>query len=270
MPAVPRLSIVTVCLDDRAGLARTLDSVAAQAPGDFELVVVDGGSTDGSVDEARSRGGLVTRMVSERDRGIYDAQNKGAGLAAGDYLLFLNAGDRLAAPDALARLLAVPFAEDLVYGDIVYSQAGRDRRIRPPERPELAYLMKSILPTQATLWRRELFDRLGRHDLSYRIAADYDLLLRALFAEGATSRHVPVTLSVHYQDGLSARPESRARIAAERARAQERWIPAADRARHTAELARYERSLAGRTRATFRPLARALRGVSRRLRGLPE
>lgn len=267
---MPRLSIVTVCLNDRAGLARTLDSVVGQAPGDFEVVVVDGGSTDGSVEEARSRGELVTRMVSEPDRGIYDAQNKGAGLAVGDYLLFLNAGDRLAAPDALGRFLATPFAEDLVYGDIVYSQHGRDRRIRPPSRPELAYLMKSILPTQATLWRRALFDRLGRHDVSFRVAADYDLLLRALFAEGATSRHVPVTLSVHYQDGLSARPESKARIAAERARAQERWIPEADRVRHAAELARRQRTLAGRTRAVFRPVARRLRGLSRRLRGLPE
>jgi glycosyltransferase involved in cell wall biosynthesis len=267
---VSRLSIVTVCLDDRAGLARTLDSVAAQAPGDFELVVVDGGSSDGSVEEARSRGALVRRLVSERDGGIYDAQNKGAGLAAGDYLLFLNAGDRLAAPDTLARLLAAPFTEDLVYGDVLYSQAGRNRMVRPPDRPGLAYLIKSILPTQATLWRRALFDRLGRHDLSYRIAADYDLLLRALFAEGASSRHVPVTLAVHYQDGLSARPESKARIAAERARAQERWIPAADRARHAEELARAERSPAGRARAALRPLARRLRGLSRRLRGLPE
>jgi len=270
MPAVPRLSIVTVCLNDRAGLARTLDSVAAQGPGDFELVVVDGGSTDGSVEEARGRGGLVQRLVSEPDRGIYDAQNKGAGLATGEYLLFLNAGDRLAAPDALARLLAVPFAEDLVYGDVVYSQAGHGRRVRPPDRPVLAYLMKSILPTQATLWRRTLFDRLGRHDLSYRIAADYDLLLRALFAEGATSRHVPVTVAIHHQDGLSARPESRPRIAAERARAQERWVPPADRARHAQDLARREQSPRGRIEAAFRPLARRLRGLSRRLRGIPE
>jgi glycosyltransferase involved in cell wall biosynthesis len=267
---VPRLSLVTVCLNDRAGLARTLDSVAAQGPGDFELVVVDGGSTDGSVEEARTRGPLVGRLVSERDAGIYDAQNKGAGLATGEYLLFLNAGDRLAAPDALARFLAAPFSEDLVYGNVVYSQAGRDRPVRPPDRPELGYLMKSILPTQATLWKRALFDRLGRHDLSYRICADYDLLLRALFAEGASSRHVPVTLAVHYQDGLSARPESKARIAAERARAQERWIPAAERARHAEERARAERSLPGRARAALRPLARRLRGLSRRLRGLPE
>lgn len=104
----PLLSIVTINLNDRDGLARTLASVASQSFADRELIVVDGGSTDGSVELIRASGALVSDWLSERDRGVYDAQNKGLARARGTFVLFLNSGDSLAAPDALERLLAGP------------------------------------------------------------------------------------------------------------------------------------------------------------------
>ena len=267
----PALSIVTVCLNDRAGLERTLDSVARQAFRDFELLVVDGGSTDGTVDLLRARSASLTRWVSEKDGGVYDAQNKGVGMASGHWLLFLNAGDLLASDDALERLFAAGLEPDLdlVYCDVLYEKHGVRRRSRPPDRLLLPYLMASSICTQATLFRRERVEAVGRHDTSFRILADYDLVLRILLGERGKVRKVPVTLAVHHQDGLSTRPELADELLAERREVQRRWVPAPVLELHADWLALRERSLGGRVRALFRPLAHALRDAVRRLRGRP-
>lgn len=264
------LSIVTVCLNDRTGLERTLRSVVAQSWKGWELVVVDGGSTDGSVDVVRQHGSHIRAWVSEPDGGVYEAQNKGVGLASGDYCLFLNAGDHFVAEDVLERAFAAAPDEDVLYGDVVYSRHGFARRIRQADRPSIFFLMRSILPTQATMLRRELIERCGRHDTSLRIAADYDLLMKAFLVHRATARHVPVALSVHYQDGLSARPESRAVIARERAIVQQRYLPPLVLELHQQYLALRERTLARRLRALFRPMARRARSLGRWLRGKPD
>jgi glycosyltransferase involved in cell wall biosynthesis len=248
----PALSIVTVCLNDRAGLLRTLDSVARQAFRDFELVVVDGGSTDGSTELLRSRAPSIARWVSERDSGVYDVQNKGVGMATGTWLLFLNAGDHLASDDALAQLFAAVHDEDLVYCDVVYSKQGIERPSRPPGALLLPYLLRSGICTQATIFRRTLVEKVGRHDTSLRILGDYDLILKLLLVERARARHVPVTLSVHYQDGLSTRPGSQERLAAERALVEARYLPPLVQELHADWLRLRRRALTHRLRALFR------------------
>lgn len=265
----PALSIVTVCLDDREGLARTLESVERQGFRDLELLVVDGGSTDGSLEVVRAHAPRIARWVSERDGGVYEAQNKGAAMAGGTWLLFLNAGDHLAADDALERLFAGLGADEpeLVYCDVLYEKGGAVRRSTPPARLLLPYLLRSTLCTQATLFRRSTFARLGGYDTSLRIVADYDLMMRILLAERGRARKVPVTLAVHRQDGLSTRPENAERVARERELVQARWLPAPVRELHADWLALRERTPARRLRALFRPLARLLRDGVRRLRG---
>jgi glycosyltransferase involved in cell wall biosynthesis len=266
---MPALSIVTVCFNDRARLAGTLDSIREQTFADRELVVVDGGSTDGTLDLLAARAAEVTRLISGPDRGVFDAQNKGAGLARGDYLLFMNAGDRFASPRALAEVMAERPTEELVWGDVVYHQAGRGVRTAMPDGPSVDFLMRSTLCTQALLYRRDLFARLGGYDLAWTLTADYELSLRALLAERCTFHHVPVTVAVFHQDGLSSRPENRERLARERAAIQARLVPPAERAAWEASRLAHERSPAGRLRALLRPLSRKLRDTSRRLRGRP-
>jgi glycosyltransferase involved in cell wall biosynthesis len=269
-PVAPALSIVTICLNDRPGLLAALDSVFAQTFRDWELVVVDGGSSDGSVDELRARAGRIASWTSEPDGGIYEAQNKGLARARGDYVLFLNAGDRLASPDALARLLEPRPTEDLVYGDAWFEVNGQLRPWRQPDRLTFEFLMRSSIPHQGTVFRRDLFARLGPHDVSFRIAGDYEFILRAVAAHDATSRHVPCFVAIHNLHGVSGRPESSARVAEERRRAQERNFPRSVLEFHAAYLALRERTLGRRLRAAFRPVTRPLRAFSRRLRNLPE
>jgi glycosyltransferase involved in cell wall biosynthesis len=266
----PLLSIITVNKDDRDGLARTLESVASQTFTDRELVVVDGASADGSVDLLRSSGRVVTAWVSEPDGGIYDAQNKGIARASGTYCLFLNAGDRLASPDALARVFAAAPAEDVVYGDVLVEEEGVRRLVRTPDAVTVPFLMRTTLPHQATLVRRALFARVGPYDPSFRIVADYEFFLRAIVVHGASTRRVPVPLAVQVMGGVSSRPESFPIWRAERARAREKALSPALRAFWDEyQLARRGR-IASWLREAFRPLARRLRAASRSARGRPD
>jgi glycosyltransferase involved in cell wall biosynthesis len=269
----PLVSIVTVCLNDAAGLARTLASVAAQTFADREVVVVDGGSTDGSVEvlRANASAGLVRDFVSEPDEGIYDAQNKGIRRARGTYLLFLNAGDSLASADALARLFADSPTEDVLYGDVLWEKAGgKRRRERTPDELSLAFFMRTNLPRQATAIRRAVFDRLGPYDTSLRIAADYEFFLRAIVVHGASTRHVPAPIAVQVEGGLSTRPESFAKLRAERRLARERALSPVLRAHWEDHVAAKDGPVVHLVRVAFRPAARRLRHISRTLRGRPD
>ncbi len=268
--AAPLLSIVTVNLNDRAGLERTLASVARQTFRDREVIVVDGGSTDGSVDVVRARAadGLVTDWVSEKDGGVYDAQNKGTARAHGTYCLYLNAGDALASDDALARFFAAgPAVEDLLYGVVVFEEP--DGRRRTEETPELTWelLMRTTLPHQSTVIRRSLFERAGPYDTSFRIVADYAFFLKAFVVLGATARHVPVPLAIQVLGGQSSRPEAFPLLRQERALAKEKVLSPALRAQWDAYLAAKRGPLLHHLRGALRPLSRRLRTWSRRLRG---
>ena len=103
-----KLSIITVNLNNKAGLEKTLRSLSAQTFGDFESIVIDGGSTDGSYELTEAYLRIIGYRISEKDSGIYNAMNKGIRAAKGEYLLFLNSGDYLT-DDVLAKVFAEPF-----------------------------------------------------------------------------------------------------------------------------------------------------------------
>lgn len=269
----PQVSIVTVNLNHRDGLARTLASIGRQTFTDREVVVVDGGSTDGSVELLRENpGGVVTSFASERDAGIYDAMNKGVARARGTYVLFLNGGDSFAADDALEKVLAAgPNVEDVVYADVLIEAVdGTIRRWSTPEVLDLDYFMVTTLPHQAVLFRRALFERVGLHDTSFRICADFEFLLRAIVVRGATTRHVGIPLAVQVDGGVSSSPEFFAKLRAERKRAKETALSPVLRAHWEAYLTAKRGIVHQALRNGFRPLARRMRSWTRRLRGKPD
>ncbi len=269
----PLVSIVTVNLNHWDGLARTLESIGRQTFTDREVVVVDGGSTDGSVDLLRTnRGGVVTDFVSEKDSGIYDAMNKGIRRAKGTYVLFLNGGDAFAADDALEKVIgAAPPVEDVVYADVLIQAVdGATRRWSTPEVLDWDYFMVTTLPHQATLIRRDLFERVGLHDTSFRICADFEFLLRAIVVRGASTRHVGVPLAVQLDGGISSAPETFAKLREERKRAKETALSPVLRA-HWEDYLTAKRGIVHQTlRNAFRPLARRMRSWTRRLRRKPD
>ena len=188
------LSIVTVCLNDLEGLMVTSKGVGIQTHPDVEWLVIDGGSTDGTVDWLESQVDVV--WVSEPDRNLYDAMNKGIMRAKGDYVIFMNAGDALAGPEVLRDVLgiiedsAVPV--DFVYGDSTDVLDG-DREFYRPARSHSLLWLGMFTQHQAMIFRRERIGEL-RYNLSYALSDDYAFVADYL----SPARGEPLICRVHW------------------------------------------------------------------------
>jgi glycosyltransferase involved in cell wall biosynthesis len=185
---VPQVSVITVSFNAMAVLPDTLASLRAQRGVDYEWVVVDGASKDGSAEWCAAQS--PDAFVSEPDRGIYDAMNKAVRLARGEWVYFLNAGDRLADEKTLADLVAAARPQDgVVYGDVVYFGDHGERRKRF-DWVTPGNLVYGDLCHQAAIARRRYFTEVGPFDLAYRWNADFDWLLKVVDT-GAGLRYVP-------------------------------------------------------------------------------
>jgi glycosyltransferase len=179
-----KISVITAVYNSRATVAAAHASVLAQTHCDVELVVIDGGSTDGTLEVLRGYADRIAVLVSEPDRGIYDALNKGIARASGEVVGFLHADDVFAGPDVLSRV-ATAFADPAVcaaYGNLQYVRKDDPGRVvrhwgsSPFTRRKLAW---GWMPPHPTLYvRREWYARIGGFDTRYRISADYDCILR--------------------------------------------------------------------------------------------
>jgi glycosyltransferase involved in cell wall biosynthesis len=210
----PTVSVITAAWNALDGLKVTVASVAEQTCQDVEHVIIDGGSTDGTVEWLEGLGGCV-RWVSEPDKGIADALNKAVAMARGEYVLALQAQDTFFDRNSLAR--AIPYlsgGEDIVSFDVMFVSARGERRlVSRGLSPQLAF--RNTVPHQGAFCRRDLFSRLGLFDSSFRIAMDYDFFLRALHSN-ASARVVSEILSRMPNTGVSSRldwPSLRRRFA---------------------------------------------------------
>ncbi len=191
-----KISIITAVFNNRDTVAQALDSVLSQSHLDSELVVIDGGSTDGTLNILS---GYIDRMavfVSEPDRGIYDALNKGIAKATGDVIGFLHSDDLMADESVLKRV-ADAFADpavDAVYGDLVYVSRNDPSRVVRRWKAgsfNVNQFRWGWMPPHPTFYvRREIYERLGSFDTTFRIAADYDCMLRFLKA-GIRVTYIP-------------------------------------------------------------------------------
>jgi glycosyltransferase involved in cell wall biosynthesis len=179
-----KISVVTVCRNSERTIPFTIESWCRQTHPDRELVIVDGASTDGTLSVVGSFAADGIRVVSEPDRGLYDAMNKGLALFSGEAVGFLNSDDRFRDRDVLARLADALASADIVHGNLDFvadHQTGKvTRRWRgSPHRP--GAFATGWMPAHPTFYiRRAVVDAVGRFDLRYRIAADYDYMLRAM------------------------------------------------------------------------------------------
>ena len=244
-----KLSIITITCNNAEGLLRTIQSVQAQTFRDFEHIIVDGRSTDGSVEIIRqyadseairpegykaikpenskadnlasSPNHLITSSpitwISEKDRGVYDAQNKGIRLAHGEYCYFLNAGDTFCADDVLERMFSpsqnsLPFREgqgvgsDILYGNeiIVDGNGQRVGIARGVENPSFVDLYNSCMKHQASFIRRSLFDKYGMYDADMRICSDFDWFFRVIaFHDEVSLQYKDIDIAYFENTGVS-------------------------------------------------------------------
>ena len=199
----PKVTVLTATFNALDELKRTVESVAEQTCRDVEHVIIDGGSTDGTVEWLAGLGDEV-RWLSEPDGGIADALNKGLAMARGEYLLVLQAEDTFLGSESLA--LAMPHllqGIDIVFFDIVFGGQSGERRVKSRGLSS-AIAFQNGIPHQGVFCRRDLFRRLGPFDTSFRIGMDYEFFLRAYLAN-ATTRLVPEVLSRMPNTGISSR-----------------------------------------------------------------
>lgn len=200
------LSIISINLNNADGLERTIESILGQIFQDLELIVIDGGSSDGSWDVLKKYSRKIDYWVSERDDGIYPAMNKGLGKAKGDFVLFLNSGDWLSSPGALQKVFfKQEYSESILIGDYyrVPSQEGKELELVPQRSIiTLANFFKSGICHQSLFFKKDLFSLLGGYDEQFRIAADWDFTIRALL-KGYTIRNLGFPVVCYAGGGIS-------------------------------------------------------------------
>ncbi len=206
-----KISIVTVCLNAADTIRDAVESVAAQSHPEIEHIVIDGGSTDGTLDLLKSSNGRISRLVSEKDEGLYDAMNKGAGLCTGEVIGFLNADD-VYASDRVISKVAPCFEESSIgacYGDLEYvarSDTSKiQRRWTSGEFRPGSFAEGWAPPHPAFFVRRERFADSGGFDLRFRVAADNDLMMRLLEVERIKCAYIPEVFVKMRSGGASNR-----------------------------------------------------------------
>lgn len=199
-----KLSIITINFNDHKGLDKTIQSVINQTSKDFEYIVIDGASTDGSVDVIKKYSDKLTHWVSESDTGIYNAMNKGTRLAIGEYCLYLNSGDFLAANDVLEKAFSYNFTEDIVCCNCLDFDDKHEWLKVPPKNISLFTFNGGSLPHPTTFIKRELLNRLGGYNESYRIMSDWCLFLDAMIINNCSYRTLDILLSKFNCYGISS------------------------------------------------------------------
>ena len=220
----PKFSVITVSFNAAQVIERTLKSVAEQTYDNLEYILVDGASTDDTLAVAGRYRSCITTIISEPDKGLYDAMNKGIGLATGDYLCFLNAGDRFHRPDTLAQMAAsIPDRGD-AWPDVLYGETelmdleGNDlgpRRFHAPEALTWKSFKKGMMVCHQAFFASRAMAAAHPYDLRYRYSADQDWCIRIMkesrwlcntrliiidyLNEGNTTRHRTASLKERFR-----------------------------------------------------------------------
>lgn len=207
MKITPLLSIITVNLNNRAGLERTIQSVINQSFTDYEFLILDGGSVDGSKAVIDTFANAIHYWISESDRGIYHAMNKGIERATGLYCLFLNSGDLLVDKHALEQCFEKEQTADLVIGSCHVSKDGRIiHTSRPTDELTLQSFYGTTIPHQSTFIKRTLFDKLGPYNEAYTIHGDYDFWIRSVIVHHCSVAVINHVIADYNLEGISNSP----------------------------------------------------------------
>lgn len=198
-----KLSIITINYNNKVGLQRTIDSVVAQSFSDYEWIVIDGGSSDGSQDILERYSDKFSFWVSEPDKGIYNAINKGISHATGDYVQILNSGDWLFDTDTLEKFFSQQYEGDILYGDAIFLYPDGSRLDKVfPDTVSLNYFKWDVINHQATFFRRYVFEG-HPYNEDYLIAGDWAYCFESV-CRGLRFVHINQTIVYYDNSGISA------------------------------------------------------------------
>jgi glycosyltransferase involved in cell wall biosynthesis len=202
-----KLSIITINYNNLNGLKKTAKSIISQTYRDYEWIIIDGGSEDGSKDFLVENDSLITYWVSESDRGVYHAMNKGIQASVGDYLLFLNSGDYLFNNNVLENVCPYLKDVDFYVGDIYHSDQIGVSIVQGDlfsSEKVLNIMVMYAFPHQSTFIRRKAFERWGMYREDKRIVSDWYFMFQSLLSGRASLSYLPLVISVYDVTGISS------------------------------------------------------------------
>jgi glycosyltransferase involved in cell wall biosynthesis len=200
-----KLSIITINYNNLEGLKRTIDSVVHQTWKEFEYIVIDGGSIDGSAEYIESQSEHFYYSISEADQGVYYAMNKGIEVATGEYLLFLNSGDVLYNDNVLLETKKALLLDiDIVYGDLwIVGDQGKGFRNRYPNCIDFPFFKQTSLGHPSTFIKKELFDTYGLYRTDLKIVSDWAFFIKVFCRHKVSHCKIDHIIATFYEGGLS-------------------------------------------------------------------
>lgn len=223
----PKISIITINYNDKVGLQKTFNSVFSQTFKDFEYLVIDGKSNDGSVEFIEQNKHKINYWISEKDNGVYQALNKGIRKATGDYLIFMNGGDEFYDENVLDKIH--PFLDNKIgvfYGNSAYYK--NDCFVRneiPPSKLTFDFFFNFALNHQATITKRELFEKYFYYNENYKICADWDFLMYVICAKNEPYQYLNMFICNYDLSGISANEKNKLIYESERKTSLEKFFP---------------------------------------------
>lgn len=207
----PKFSIITVTYNAEEVLERTIQSVLSQTYRQVEYILVDGGSKDNTLQLAHKYSDQISRIISEPDQGLYDAMNKGIRLATGDYLCFLNAGDKLHDSETLQRTIdslnGNPLP-DVIYGETAITDNNGQflhmRRLSAPNILNWKSFKQGMLVCHQAFWTHRKLAIAHPYDLQYRFSADFDWCIR-IMKQAKHLHHTHLTLIDYLNEGMTTK-----------------------------------------------------------------
>ncbi len=194
-----KCTVITINYNNCNGLRKTIESVINQTCKDFEYIIIDGGSTDGSVDIVNSYLDKIDYWISERDNGCYHAMNKGIKVASGEYVIFMNSGDYFYTNDVIDKFVKENPTEDVVCGDMFLSLGCIDY---VPSKLSLRYFFESNLPHQACFIKTSIQKKYPYNE-SFKIVSDYEFFIKTLILDNCTYRKINKIISYFDFNGIS-------------------------------------------------------------------
>lgn len=221
-----KLAIITINFNDKKGLLKTFESIKIQTWKEFEYIVIDGGSTDGSK-EIIEENPQISYWISEKDTGVYNALNKGVKAAKADYLIFMNSGDTFYDQNVLQNI-EYYFEKGIgvLYGNSAYYK--NDVFIRseiPPNNLSFNFFFNFSLNHQATFIKRELFEKHFYYNESYKICADWEFFTYVLCAKNESYLYINQYICNYDLSGISADPNNKSLYESEREQTLKKYFP---------------------------------------------
>lgn len=222
-----KLSIITINYNNKSGLEKTIESVVNQTCTNFEYIVIDGKSADGSVNLIEKYLSKIDYSISEKDLGIYNAMNKGIKVANGEFVYFLNSGDVFLNNEVIETIIdKLQSSISIYYGNLYYSINGVKTLLWiPPNELTFSYFMKYSLPHPASFMKRDLFEKYFYYNETMKIVSDWEFFIYCICKENESYKHLDCIIADFDNSGISSDSANVNRIEAEKKSVYETYFP---------------------------------------------